>query len=69
VGFLLFVAFVPYPTELMATQLAGGSDMGRTLAMLLYGGTFVAIAIMFNAICSTPRRALASSDPASTSKR
>jgi uncharacterized membrane protein len=50
VGFLLFVAFVPYPTELMATQLAGGSEAGKTLAMILYGGTFVAIAILFNAI-------------------
>ena len=50
VGFLLFVAFVPYPTELMATQFAGLNDDGKRLAMLLYSGTFLAIAIMFNAI-------------------
>jgi uncharacterized membrane protein len=50
VGFLLFVAFVPYPTELMATQFAGVNDDGKRLAMLLYSGTFLAIAIMFNAI-------------------
>jgi len=50
VGFLLFVAFVPFPTELMAAQLGAGSLAGQRVAMVLYCGTFFAIAIMFNAI-------------------
>jgi uncharacterized membrane protein len=50
VGFLLFVAFVPFPTELMAAQLGAGSLEGQRVAMVLYCGTSFAIAIMFNAI-------------------
>ena len=48
VVFLLFVAFVPFPTAVLAQRLGNGVDaLGATL---LYGGTMVAIAIMFNAI-------------------
>jgi uncharacterized membrane protein len=46
--FLMFVAFVPYPTDVLAQHLAPGHDaLGATL---LYGATMVGIAIMFNAI-------------------
>jgi uncharacterized membrane protein len=48
VVFLLFVAFVPYPTAVLAQRVGHGSDW--TVATLLYGFTMVAIAVMFNAI-------------------
>ena len=48
VVFLLFIAFVPYPTAVLAQRL--GSGRNALEATLLYGGTMVAIAIMFNAI-------------------
>src|SRR5439155_24690622 len=48
VVFLMFIAFVPYPTALFAQRL--GNGIGAREATLLYGGTMVAIAIMFNAI-------------------
>jgi uncharacterized membrane protein len=48
VVFLMFLAFVPFPTEVLAQRLGSGVDaLGATL---LYGGTMVAIAVMFNAI-------------------
>jgi uncharacterized membrane protein len=48
VGFLMFVAFVPFPTDVLAQRLGSGVDaVGATL---LYGGTMVGIATMFNAI-------------------
>lgn len=46
--FLMFVAFVPFPTDVLAQRL--GSGVGAVGAALLYGGTMVGIAIMFNAI-------------------
>jgi uncharacterized membrane protein len=46
--FLMFVAFVPYPTIVLAQRLGSGVD--AVGASLLYGGTMVGIAIMFNAI-------------------
>ena len=46
--FLMFLAFVPFPTEVLAQRLGSGVDaLGATL---LYGGTMVAMAVMFNAI-------------------
>ncbi|TDP93998.1 TMEM175 family protein [Labedaea rhizosphaerae] len=42
-----FVSFLPLPTRLVAEHTAGAD--GRT-AMLLYGGTLTACAVMFNAI-------------------
>ena len=47
VVFLMFIAFVPYPTEVLAQYV---NRPGWTLATFLYGGTMVVIAIMFNAI-------------------
>ena len=47
VVFLMFIAFVPYPTEVLAQHI---NTPGWTLATFLYGGTMVAIAILFNAI-------------------
>ena len=46
--FLMFIAFVPFPTAVLAQRL--GSQVDALGATLLYGGTMVAIAIMFNAI-------------------
>lgn len=46
--FLMFIAFVPYPTAVFAQRLGNGVDARE--AALLYGGTMVAIAIMFGAI-------------------
>jgi uncharacterized membrane protein len=46
--FLMFLAFVPYPTEVLAQRLGSGTD--AVGASLLYGGTMVGIAIMYNAI-------------------
>jgi uncharacterized membrane protein len=43
--FLMFIAFLPYPTEVLA-QRVGMADW--LLATLLYGGTTVAIAVMYN---------------------
>jgi uncharacterized membrane protein len=48
VVFLLFVAFVPFPTDVLAQRLGNGRDVVG--ATFLYGGTMVAIAVMFNAI-------------------
>jgi uncharacterized membrane protein len=48
VGFLMLVAFVPFPTGVLAQRLGSGVD--AVGASLLYGGTMVGIAIMFNAI-------------------
>lgn len=47
VVFLMFIAFVPYPTEVLAQRV---NNPGWTLATFLYGGAMVAIAILFNAI-------------------
>ena len=46
--FLMFIAFVPYPTAVLAQRIGSGVDaLG---ASVLYGGTMAAIAIMYNAI-------------------
>jgi uncharacterized membrane protein len=47
VVFLMFIAFVPYPTEVLAQYV---NRDGSTLATFLYGATMVVIAVMFNAI-------------------
>ena len=47
--FLMFIAFVPYPTVVLAEHV-GPDRSGWLLATFLYGGTMVVIAIMFNAI-------------------
>jgi uncharacterized membrane protein len=46
--FLLPVAFIPYPTALVAQHIQ--EPDGRTVAVLLYGATSVAIALMFNVL-------------------
>lgn len=46
--FLLPVAFVPYPTALVAQHIQ--EPDGRTVAVLLYGATSVLIALMFNVL-------------------
>jgi uncharacterized membrane protein len=46
--FLMFIAFVPYPTAVLAQRLGSGTD--ELEATLLYGGTMTAIAVLFNAI-------------------
>jgi len=46
--FLLPVAFVPYPTALVAQHFQ--EPEGRTVAVLLYGLTSVVIAVMFNVL-------------------
>ena len=48
VVFLMFIAFVPYPTVLLAERLGSGVD--AQVAIYLYGATMVGIAIMYNAI-------------------
>jgi len=48
VVFLMFIAFLPYSTDVMAERLGSGVD--EVAAMLLYGGTTVAIAVMYNVI-------------------
>jgi TMEM175 potassium channel family protein len=50
VVFLLPVAFVPFPTAVLAKYL--GSDAERTTAVVLYGATFIGIAIMWNVVWS-----------------
>lgn len=49
-----FVSFLPLPTRLVAEHTAGAD--GR-VAMLLYGGTLTACALMFNAIWWRAERA------------
>jgi uncharacterized membrane protein len=46
--FLLPVAFVPFPTALVAQHI--NDPDGRTVAVLLYGATSVLIALMFNVL-------------------
>jgi uncharacterized membrane protein len=50
VVFLLFIAFIPYPTEVLAHSVTAKELENWRLATLLYGGTTVCIAVMFNAI-------------------
>ena len=46
--FLMFIAFVPFPTAVLAQRLGNGIDaVGATI---FYGATMTAIAVMFNAI-------------------
>ena len=46
--FLMFIAFVPFPTTVFAQRLASGVDALQ--ATLLYGGTMVCLAALFGAI-------------------
>ncbi|MGH2463794.1 MAG: TMEM175 family protein [Candidatus Limnocylindria bacterium] len=48
VVFLMFIAFLPYPTDVLAERLGSGVD--EVAATLLYGGTMVAIAVMYTLI-------------------
>jgi uncharacterized membrane protein len=48
VVFLMFIAFIPFPTAVLAQRL--GSGVNALEATLLYGGSMIAIAVMFNAI-------------------
>jgi uncharacterized membrane protein len=46
--FLMLIAFVPFPTAVLAQRLGSGTD--ELEATLLYGGTMTGIAVLFNAI-------------------
>jgi TMEM175 potassium channel family protein len=46
--FLMGVAFLPYPTAVIAGHIQ--EPEGRTIATLLYGATMVYIAVMFNVL-------------------
>jgi uncharacterized membrane protein len=45
---LMTIAFIPWPTALVADQIRDAD--GRTVAALVYGGSMVAIAVMFNVV-------------------
>ena len=46
--FLMVVAFVPYPTALVAKYLA--SETGRSIAVMFYGGGMTAFALTYSAL-------------------
>ncbi len=46
--FLMVVAFIPFPTLLVAEYIR--VDSGRKVALLVYGGTMTLTAIMFNLV-------------------
>lgn len=46
--FLMFIAFVPFPTAVLAQRIGSGVD--AVTATLLYGGTMIGTAVMFNVI-------------------
>ena len=48
VVFLMFIAFVPYPTILIAQRIGTGAD--AVTATVLYGITMLLVAVMFNVI-------------------
>jgi uncharacterized membrane protein len=48
VVFLMIIAFVPYPTEVLAERLGNGVDV--QLATVFYGATMTLIAVLFNAL-------------------
>ncbi len=48
VVFLMVIAFIPYPTDLLAERL--GNRVDAQLATFFYGATMVLIAIMFNGL-------------------
>jgi uncharacterized membrane protein len=48
VVFLMVIAFLPFPTALVAERLASGVD--AQLATILYGVTWSLIAVMFNVV-------------------
>lgn len=48
VVFLLIIAFIPYPTNLLAQRIASGVD--AVAATVFYGAVMVAIAVMYNAL-------------------
>jgi uncharacterized membrane protein len=47
--FLMVVAFIPFPTELVAEHISGGSDDAQA-ATVLYGITLTLTAVLFNAV-------------------
>jgi len=47
IGFLMLVAFSPFPTRLIAEHIRGE---GARAAALLYGITLVVMALLFNAL-------------------
>jgi len=52
---LLMVAFLPFPTNVLADHLRGASG-DRTTAALFYSGTFILIAIAFQALWQVASR-------------
>lgn len=53
--FLLPVAFIPYPTAVVAQHIQ--EPESRTVAVLLYGGVSTVVAVMFNVLWSYAIRA------------
>jgi uncharacterized membrane protein len=49
-GLLLVVSVIPFPTKVMGDELRGGAFADQRTAALLYGLTFVALSVMFNAL-------------------
>ncbi len=63
VFFLLTVSFLPFPTAVLAEHLAGGPGHDRTVAALVFGGSFFWMAIAFNVLWFYIRRARLLHDP------
>jgi uncharacterized membrane protein len=70
VVFLMVISFIPFPTALVAAALKAHTDV-RT-ATIVYGGTMIATALMFNAVwlyaSKGMRLLVAGLDPASIAK-
>jgi TMEM175 potassium channel family protein len=46
--FLMAVSFIPFPTQLVAEHIGDADE--RTVATIVYGGSMVLIAVMFNLV-------------------
>lgn len=47
---LMLVAVLPFPTRVVAEELAGGSDADQRTAALLYAGNFLVVSLAFYAL-------------------
>lgn len=48
--FLMFIAFIPFPTRLLALDIKGSSSADGEAAALAYGITLTGTAVLFNAL-------------------